>query len=66
PDEMDIDHDPTLDGERVEADGHVVEVVTVPDDVEVVEVMSPMGEDGSSGVSYFRPGSSGGPFSTDG
>jgi hypothetical protein len=68
PDEMDIDydHDPTLDGERVEADGHVVEVVTVPDDVEVVEVMSPMGDDGTWGVSYLRPGGSDGPFSTDG
>jgi hypothetical protein len=51
---VDYDHDPTLDGDRVEADGHVVEVVAVPDDVETVVVMSPMGDDGSSGVSYYR------------
>jgi hypothetical protein len=59
-DEQMVDHDPTLDGERVEADGHVVEIVTVPDDVERVLVMSPMGEDGSWGVSYDRADGTGG------
>jgi hypothetical protein len=52
--DADLGGDP-LDGEQVRSDGRTIEVVTVPDDIDDVTVMSPMTENGAAGNGQSRP-----------
>ena len=54
-DPMDPHPGDVLHGDREPSGDRVVEVTTVPDDVDAVVAQSPMTENGSSGHGWFRP-----------